>query len=160
MKNALIFRLFKYLTTCAVCLFAGTSYADDLCYILSEESQVDTEACKAGCRPDPQAHAYLYKPLPCNAECSVVIQGDEYISGDCFSQASPNNQLVLTSADGYWMFHLDHRQDGRTEGYWNVQMDDNGEPIRTRYASASMGLLSQIGECWRNAEHKICVYTD
>ncbi|KJZ16855.1 hypothetical protein, partial [Loktanella sp. S4079] len=71
-----------------------------------------------------------------------------------------SNQLVLTSADGFWMFHLDHRHDGLAEGYWNVQMDDNGEPIRTRYAWASMGLLSKVGECWRNAEHKICVYTD
>ncbi|WP_204218532.1 hypothetical protein, partial [Loktanella sp. S4079] len=95
MKNALNFYLLKYLTICVVCLFASTSFADDLCYILTEESQLDTDDCTGGCRPDPQAHGYLYKPLPCNAVCSVTIEGEAYISGNCFSQAGSSNQLVL-----------------------------------------------------------------
>ena len=87
-----------------------------------------------------------------DADCLMVIEGQELIQGRCaFTPIDTDGSFILTGLNGKYFAYVVMDRPGVAEGYWN------GTPY-AGHAHAPLGTLRREDACWVNDIASVCAW--
>jgi len=91
--------------------------------------------------------------------CRIQVNGHTYLSAKtCTFTKDSDAVFIGTEKRGDYFAYLYPEGDGLWSGKWSVSEDEKGKVYSKSHANADLpgGLLKQEGDCWINAQVKIC----
>jgi hypothetical protein len=86
------------------------------------------------------------------AECTLVVQGTEYLRGPCtFTPIDEDGSFTAAGPDGAYFAYVLVDGPGIASGYWN------GTPFATK-AHDPLGTLTRQDACWVNETAEVCAW--
>lgn len=90
--------------------------------------------------------------VPRDADCLLVIEGQEIIRGRCsFTPLDTDGSFTITGLNGKYFAYVLMEGQGKAQGYWN------GTPY-AGHAHDPLGPLTREDACWVNETASVCAW--